>query len=135
MFAESIRLRFPGCPADEALNIAKHACEVGSGRVGRSSTADDPVRAAVVAHVRHEHTDYDELLDATIEGWMDHGERLEARLEVREEVRGQVDAVLRRWEAVDHEAGLGPLAAEGPHSCTLHGKAGLPAASVASSVA
>ena len=135
VFAESIRLRFPGCPADEASSIAKHACEVGSGRVGRSSTADDPVRAAVVAHVRHEHTDYDELLNAAIEDWMGHRERQDARLEVREEVREQIDTVLLRWEAVDHEAELGPLPADGPHSCPLHGKEGLPAASVASSVA
>ncbi len=97
-FAKSIRLRFPLCPANEARAIAEHACEVGSGRVGRSSTAEDPVRAAVVAHVRHEHTDYDELLDYAIERWMSHWERQEARLQVREEVRERVDEVLRRWQ-------------------------------------
>lgn len=99
-FAEAIRLRFPACPADEALAIARHACEVGSGRVGRSSTADDPVRAAVVAHIRHQHTDYEDLLDFATEGWMSHWERQEARLQAREDVREQVDAVLRRWQGI-----------------------------------
>lgn len=97
-FAESIRLRFPACPADEALAIAQHACEVGSGRVGRSSTAADPVRAAVVAHIRHEHTDYDEMLWAYTDEWMDSEERQETRLRVREKVREEIDSILRRWE-------------------------------------
>ncbi len=71
VFTESILLRFPACPRDEALAIAQRACEVGSGRVGRSSTADDPVRAAVVAHIRHQHTDYDTMLWAYTDEWMD----------------------------------------------------------------
>ena len=54
--------RYPGCPPDEAQEIIEHATEVGSGRVGRSSRADDPIRAAVIAHIRHYYTDYDELL-------------------------------------------------------------------------
>lgn len=98
-FLDSILKRFPGCPADEAREIAAHACEVGSGRVGRSSTADDPVRAAVVAHIRHVHTDYDDLLDSRIESWMDFADRQEVRAEAREHVSDQIDEILGRWEA------------------------------------
>ncbi len=98
VFCEAIRQRFPGCPVDEAQMIAEHACEVGSGRVGRSRTADEPVRAAVVAHIRHEHTDYDEMLFAYTYEWMDASEREEVRRQVREKVRARIEEILRRWE-------------------------------------
>jgi len=62
-----------------------------SGRVGRSasakSLADEAVRLAVIAHVRHAETDYDTLL---AKGY----ERQEARAEVRE----TVGLILARWE-------------------------------------
>ncbi len=45
------------------------------------------IELAVVAHVRHEHTNYDDLL-------MQGAERLEARVLVRE----QIDAVLTKWQ-------------------------------------
>lgn len=87
LFAAAILNEFPGCPAEEAERIAQHACETGSGRVGRSRMADDPVRAAVVAHVRHAHTEYDMLL-------LDGTEREDAR----DIVRDDITAVLREWE-------------------------------------
>jgi hypothetical protein len=99
VFCTSIRQRFPGCPAEEAREIAEHTCEVGSGRVGRSSVADDPVRAAAVAHIRHKHTEYDELLDTCIEGWMGFDDRQMARDYARKKVRGQIDEILLAWEA------------------------------------
>ena len=65
-FARAIRAQFPGCPAGEEAMIARHACRKYSDRVGRSAAARafDPeaIRLAVAAHVRHVHTDYDELL-------------------------------------------------------------------------
>jgi hypothetical protein len=65
-FARRIRLGFPGCPAEEAKAIARHACLRHSGRVGRSAAAKDfeptAVELAVRAHVRHTHTKYDRLL-------------------------------------------------------------------------
>ncbi|MBX7105386.1 MAG: DUF2293 domain-containing protein [Gemmataceae bacterium] len=94
-----IRQRFSGCPADEVRRIAEHACEVGSGRVGRSSTAEDPVRAAVVAHIRHEHTNYDELLWENTEDWMNREYREYLRTAARSKVREQIDVILRRWES------------------------------------
>ncbi len=90
-FAERVRQVYPRCPAETATSIGEHACAKYSGRVGRSATAkaldEHAVRLAVVAHVRHVETPYDELL---MGGW----ERMEARHRVEDEVR----AVLARWE-------------------------------------
>jgi hypothetical protein len=85
--AEELRALFPGCPADEAARIAAWTCRKHSGRVGRSAAAKefDPqaLRLAVIAHIRHEHTRYDELL-------MKHGDRAYARELVREEIEKAV---------------------------------------------
>ena len=89
--AAALRAQFPGCPADEAARIAGWTCEKRSGRIGRSAAAKefDPqaLRLAVVAHIRHEHSQYDELLMRGIE-----------RDEARERVRDEIDDVLRKWE-------------------------------------
>jgi hypothetical protein len=88
----TIRTRYPGCPADEAGRIAEHTALRGSGRVGRSAAgrALEPrtVDLAVVAWVRHQHTDYDALL-------MQGTERLVAR----ERIRAQIERVLSGWSA------------------------------------
>jgi hypothetical protein len=90
-FARAVRQHYPRCPAGEARDIAEHACRRSSGRVGRTAAARalDPaaIRLAVAAHVRHAHTNYDELLACD-----------QDRECAREEVRDQVTAVLRRWE-------------------------------------
>lgn len=91
-FAAAVRERFPGCPAGEAAAIAARACEIGSGRVGRSRVAEDPVRAATVAHVRHLYTDYESLLD---EGY--------DRDDARRLVAADISAWLVRWEAAESE--------------------------------
>ncbi len=82
---------FPGCPPEEAARIAAWTCRKHSGRVGRSAAAKelDPqaLRLAVIAHIRHEHTRYDELL-------MQHGDRRQAR----ELVRAEIEKRLARWE-------------------------------------
>jgi hypothetical protein len=89
-FERHLKTLFPGCPAGEARDIARHACRKHSGRVGRSAAAKefDPeaIRLAVIAHIRHLHTRYDELL---MHGW----ERHEARVEIADEL----DTVLRGW--------------------------------------
>lgn len=91
-FAEAIRNQFPACPPDDERTIAAHACEKHSGRVGRSAGAKelDPekVRAAVVAHIRHVHTDYDRLLATGV-----------ARRDARKRIAGTVSNVLARWQA------------------------------------
>jgi hypothetical protein len=87
----AIHTRYPGCPIDEAQQIAAWACEKHSGRVGRTAAAKsldpEPLRLAVIAHIRHEHTSYDRLL-------MGHGDRQLAR----QEVRPLIDEILRQWE-------------------------------------
>jgi hypothetical protein len=89
--ADKLSTQFPGCPAEEATRIAAWTCRKHSGRVGRSAAAKefDPqaLRLAVIAHIRHEHTPYDELL-------MKRGSRQLARIEVR----ARIEEVLARWE-------------------------------------
>lgn len=89
-FAEKIREQYPGCPPGEERRIAEHACRKYSGRVGRSADAKalaaEPVDLAVQAHVRHEHTSYDDLLGAGLERW-----------KAREIVQSDVHHVLRHW--------------------------------------
>jgi hypothetical protein len=91
MASEITRL-FPGCPAQRAVAIARHAATRGSGRVGRSAAAraldGDAITLAVIASVRHEDTGYDELL-------MSGHDRAEAR----DQVRPGIDRVLNRWRA------------------------------------
>ncbi len=90
-FALRVREIFPGCPPGREMAIAEHACRKYSGRVGRSSSAkaldEQAVRLAVIAHVRHAETQYDDLLS---QGW--------DRYEAREQVRSRVDQVLEEWE-------------------------------------
>jgi hypothetical protein len=102
-FAAAILERFPRCPPDEARRIAEHACKTGSGRVGRSATCADAVRAAVVAHVRHEHTDYEGLMEAGYDGlrgrrWVPHEEWAAVKDTARAAVRDTIDAKLAEWE-------------------------------------
>jgi len=89
-FAARIRQLYPGCPPDRPEHIASHACQKYSGRIGRSAAAkrldEEAVQLAVVAHVRHDETPYDELLARGLERW-------DARARVGEEV----DRVLSRW--------------------------------------
>lgn len=89
-FNEAIRQQFPGCPAVEAMAIASHACQKHSGRVGRSAMAREldanAVHLAVVARIRHVHTNYDELL-------MKLGDRAAARHAVRD----SIEATISRW--------------------------------------
>ena len=91
-FAARVRELFPGCPPNRERYIAEHACLKYSGRVGRSAAAKDldvdAVRLAVVAHIRHAETPYDELL-------MSGYERYDARAEVEEAVA----RILARWGA------------------------------------
>jgi hypothetical protein len=91
-FARAIREHFPSCPVGQEAPIAEHACRKYSGRVGRTAAAKamspEAIRLAVIAHIRHVHTNYDELLGRL-------GDRESARLEVID----QVAAVLDRWQA------------------------------------
>lgn len=89
-FAAAVRELYPASPPGREQVIAEHACRKYSGRIGRSAPAKqldaEAVRLAVIAHVRHAETNYDELLSRGYE-----------RQVARTEVEGQVARVLARW--------------------------------------
>ena len=90
--AERVRELLPNCPAGREQVIAEHACQKYSGRVGRSAEAknldEKSILLAVIAHIRHAETNYDELLA--------HGRD---RSSARERVEAEIDKVLDRWAA------------------------------------
>ena len=90
-FRAAVLRLFPGCPRAEAADIAAHACEKHSGRVGRTAAAkdldDEMVRLAVIAHVRHLHTAYDTTINRTRD-----------KRGSRAAIRPDVHAVLSAWQ-------------------------------------
>jgi hypothetical protein len=91
-FARAVRERFPSAPTGVEQTVAEHACRKCSGRVGRLAAAkafdEEAVFLALQAHVRHAHTNYDELL-------FRYGERRLAR----QEVRARIEEILDAWSA------------------------------------
>jgi len=92
-FAVRVRELYPSCPPGRETVIAEHACRKYSGRVGRSAAAkelsEDAVRLAVVAHIRHAETRYDDLL-------VDGVERHHARSMIQSDVSRTVESWKRR---------------------------------------
>ncbi|MFC1762868.1 DUF2293 domain-containing protein [Planctomycetota bacterium] len=90
-FARGVRDLFPYSPPKREIVIAEHACQKYSGRVGRSAAAkdlrEDTIRLAVIAHIRHRETPYDELLL-----------RGHDRSDARAEVELQVEDILYQWQ-------------------------------------
>jgi hypothetical protein len=88
--AAKIASLFPGCPAERAHEIARHAAARGSGRVGRSAGGRQleewALELAVTASVRHRDTAYDGLLMAGVE-----------RSEARERVGDDVARITATW--------------------------------------
>ena len=91
-FALRVGELFPGCPTGRDAVIAEHACLKCSGRIGRTAWAkrldEEAVRLAVVAHIRHAETTYDELLMMGHDRW-----------EARDIVTDKVDRILEQWES------------------------------------
>ena len=91
-FVARVRELYPNCPDGREKAIAEHACRKYSGRVGRSAAAKEldkeAVCLAVAAHVRHQETNYDELLLTSFERWR-----------AREQVQAQVSYVLTEWQS------------------------------------
>lgn len=91
-FAARIRELFPRLIAGREQKIAEHACLKYSGRIGRSALGkqmdEQAVRLAVIAHIRHNETNYDGLLG---KGW--------ERSDARSAVADRVNEVLDKWEA------------------------------------
>ena len=90
-FAQRTGELFPSCPVEEQRAIAEHACQKYSGRIGRSASAKDldadAVDLAIRAHVRHQHTQCDELLASGTE-----------RHEARAQVAAAVAKCLDHWQ-------------------------------------
>ena len=90
-FGARVRQLFPGAPAGREGEIAEHACLKYSGRIGRSASAkvldEAAVKLAVIAHIRHRETRYDELLMKGRERW-----------EARDAVEEAVHRVLEKWK-------------------------------------
>jgi hypothetical protein len=88
--AAAISSLYPGCPAERASQIARHAATRGSGRVGRSADGralkDHALDLAVTASIRHQDTPYDNLLMSGID-----------RHQARELVRDTVNSILDAW--------------------------------------
>ena len=90
-FAAGIRELFPSCPQGREKVIAEHACRKYSGRIGRTASAkefsENAIRLAVIAHIRHAETPYDELL---MKGW--------DRFDARAQVEDKVFDTLSKWQ-------------------------------------
>jgi hypothetical protein len=88
--AKQIGVLFPGCPAHELAIIAKHTAARGSGRIGRTEAGrnleERALTAAVIAAVRHNHTEYDKLLGRGMD-----------RATARERVGDVIDEILAAW--------------------------------------
>ena len=83
--------QFPGCPVTEAKQIAAHTAQRGSGRVGRSAAGrhlcSEAIRLAVIAYIRHNHTEYDQLL---MSGY--------PRADARQKIYPQIKQKLNQWQ-------------------------------------
>jgi len=90
-FAARVRELFPNCPDGRERVIAEHACQKYSGRVGRSAQAknldNEAILLAVIAHIRHAETKYDELMAGGMDRWS-----------ARNEVEDEIDQVLVSWK-------------------------------------
>jgi hypothetical protein len=89
---EQIRAQFPSCPQSEIAQIAAHTARRGSGCVGRSAAGrqldQGALRLAVIAHIRHTHTPYDDLLMTGC-----------PRRLARQKIAPQIDRQIAKWEA------------------------------------
>jgi len=92
-FAHRVRELFPLCPEGREMDIAEFACQKYSGRIGRTAAAKElhetAVRLAVTAHIRHQETNYDQLLAIGYD-----------RDDARTFVFNKVQAVLFQWKAI-----------------------------------
>jgi hypothetical protein len=89
-FALAIRNRYPNCPPNREVLIAKHACEKHSGRVGRTAAAKEfsasMIDLAVEAHIRHTETSYDNEFG-----------KGKLKREIRSELKTDINQILLKW--------------------------------------
>jgi len=91
-----IKTQFPKMPATERELVIKHGFKKHSRRVGRTGTLtlNAKVRLAVVAHIRHMHTDYETLLRAGM-----------PREAARVAILKTIDTVTREWGCAQGKKG------------------------------
>jgi len=96
-FATQIARQFPGMSANERNQCAEHACEISSGRVGRTKTIDlyERVRRAVVAFARHRASRYELLLECGYD-----------QREAREEVAAEIAEQIQIWQQINPAGGI-----------------------------
>ena len=84
---------------ETAEMVLAHGFEKGSKRVGRVGKLDreEKVERAVVAHARHNCTDYDALLRTFRRARVE-----KARKKAREDISGRLNACLRDWRSPDY---------------------------------
>lgn len=91
-FATAIRALYPNCPLNREVEIAEHACQKHSGRVGRTASAKEfdetMINLAVEAHIRHMETNYDDQFGK--------GKNKKA---IRSEVKTDIRKVLNKWKS------------------------------------
>jgi hypothetical protein len=89
-FSKAIKKRYPNCPANRENEIATHACEKYSGRVGRTASAKEfdskMIDLAVEAHIRHSETNYDNEFGK--------GKR---KKEIRADIKFDVVKIMGNW--------------------------------------
>jgi hypothetical protein len=89
-FAARVRQLYPNSPQGVEDQIAQHACEKYSGRVGRTASAknldEEAVSLAVIAYIRHALTEYDKLLAQGV-----------TRFDARQTVRCEIEDILYQW--------------------------------------
>jgi hypothetical protein len=89
-FARELRRLFPKMPESEEEKISMYACKKYTGRIGRSELAKKfdrmALELAVISHIRHNYTDYDELLMKGLD-----------RSLAREEVKEKVEKIMNKW--------------------------------------
>jgi hypothetical protein len=83
-----LSVQFPKMPTGEKELVLKHGFRKYSGRVGRTGQMplSRKIQLAVIAHIRHKHTRYDELLRNGAD-----------RLEARKSVQKKIQDILREW--------------------------------------
>ena len=90
-FSIAIKNRYPNCPKNREVEIAAHACEKYSGRVGRTANAKlfdaEIIDRAVEAHIRHAETNYDNQFN-----------KGKSKRAIRVDVKQDIELVLRKWK-------------------------------------
>jgi hypothetical protein len=83
-----LKAQFPKMPSKDRDLIINHGFRKHSGRVGRTGSIPLPkkVTLAVIAHIRHRHTNYEALLS-----------RGEARDATRRTIWKQIESIMHEW--------------------------------------